>query len=70
MPRRSLRLTGTIFGTFAKVQPFLDEIQRASGEPDFSTRLEKVVMADPNASAIMRRRREAIQAAAKSRSSI
>ncbi len=60
---------GEIFGTFAKVQPFLDEIRRASGEPDFCTHLEKVVMADPNASAIMRRRREAIQAAAKSRSS-
>ena len=51
---------GEIFATFAKVQPFLDEIRRASGEPDFCTHLEKVVMADPNASAIMRRRREAI----------
>ena len=60
---------GEIFATFAKVQPFLDEIRRASSEPDFCTHLEKVVMADQNAGAIMLRRREAIRAAAKSPSS-
>ena len=60
---------GEIFATFAKVQPFLDEIRRANSEPDFCTHLEKVVMADQNASAIMLRRREAIRAAAKSPSS-
>ena len=60
---------GEIFATFAKVQPFLGEIRRASDEPDFCMHLEKVVMADQNASAIMRRRREAIRAAAKSPSS-
>ena len=49
---------GEIFATFGKIQPFLDEIRRASGEPDFCMHLEKVVMADSNASAIMRRRRE------------
>ena len=69
MPRRPCS-SREIFATFAKVQPFLDEIRRARSEPDFCTHLEKVVMADPNASAIMRRRREAIQAVAKSRSSI
>ena len=58
--------SGEFFATFAKVQPFLDEIRRASDEPDFCMHLEKVVMADQNASAIMRRRREAIRAAAKS----
>jgi hypothetical protein len=59
---------GEIFATFGKVQPFLDEIRQASGEPDFCAHMEQVVLADPNASAIVHRRREAIRAAAKARS--
>ena len=57
---------GEIFATFANVQPFLDEIRQASDEHDFCMHLEKVVMADQNASAIMHRRRQSIRAAAKS----
>jgi hypothetical protein len=56
-----------IYGTFSKVQPFLDEIRRASGEPDFCKHIEAVLMTDPNANATMTRRREAIRAAAMSR---
>lgn len=47
---------GEIFLTFAKVQPFLDDIRRLSDEPEFCAHLEKVVMSDPNAAAIMARR--------------
>ena len=60
---------GEIFATFGKIQPFLDELRRASGETDFCAHMEKVVLADPNAGALVPRRREAIRAAAKSRSS-
>ena len=59
---------GEVFATFGKIQPFLAEIRQASGEADFCAHLEKVVMADPNANAVMLRRREAIRAAAKARS--
>ncbi len=60
---------GEVFGTFSKVQPFLDEMRRASGEPDFCKHVEAVVMSDPNAQATLTRRREAIRAAVKSASS-
>jgi len=57
---------GEVFGTFSKVQPFLDEMRRASGEPDFCKHMEAVVMTAPNAQATLTRRREAIRAAVKS----
>ena len=47
---------GEIFLTFAKVRPFVDDIRRLSDEPEFCAHLEKVVMSDPNALAIMARR--------------
>jgi len=47
---------GEIFLTFAKVRPFVDDIRRLSDEPEFCAHLEKVVMSDPNAPAIMARR--------------
>ena len=53
-----------VFATFGKVQPFLAELRTASGEPDFCVHLETVVMAAPDADAILHRRREAIRAAA------
>lgn len=53
---------GEIFLTFAKVQPFLDDIRRLSDEPEFCAHLEKVVMSDPNAAAIMARRRAGMRA--------
>jgi hypothetical protein len=57
---------GEVFATFSKIQPFLDEMRRAAGEPDFCKHVEAVVMTDPNAEATMTRRREAIRAAVKS----
>jgi hypothetical protein len=60
---------GEIYATFSKIQPFLDEMRKASGESDFCKHMETVVMADPNAQATLTRRREAIRAAAKAASS-
>jgi hypothetical protein len=57
---------GEIYATFSKIQPFLDEMRQASGEPDFCKHIESVLMTDPNAPATLTRRREAIRAAAKS----
>ena len=54
-----------IYGTFSKIQPFLDELRTASGEPDFCKHIEAVLNTDPNAPATLTRRREAILAAAK-----
>lgn len=54
---------GEIFLTFAKVQAFLDDIRRLSDEPEFCAHLEKVVMEDPNATAIMARRLAGMRAA-------
>jgi hypothetical protein len=58
---------GEIFLTFAKVFPFLRELRTASGEPDFCRHIEAVVLAEPEAEAIMARRRAAAIAAAKAR---
>jgi hypothetical protein len=58
-----------IFGTFSKIQPFLAELRTASGEPDICKHMEAVVMAAPDAEAILVRRREAIRAASKARAS-
>ncbi len=52
---------GEVFATFSKVQPFLAEMRRASGEPDFCKHVEAAVMTDPNAQATLTRRREAIR---------
>jgi hypothetical protein len=54
-----------IYGTFSKIQPFLDELRSASGEPDFCKHIEAVLATDPDAPATLTRRREAIRAAAK-----
>jgi hypothetical protein len=56
---------GEIFATFGKIQPFLSQIRQLTGEPDTCKHLEAVVMAAPNAEAILARRREAARAAAK-----
>jgi len=56
-----------IFGTFCKIHPFLAELRAVSGEPGICRHLEGVVMAAPDAEAILARRREAIRAAAKAR---
>ena len=58
-----------IFATFSKIQPFLEELRKISGEPDICKHMEAVVMAAPDAETILTRRREAIRAAARARSS-
>jgi len=58
---------GEIFLTLAKVYPFLSELRAAAGEPVFCKNIEEVVLSDPDAEAIMTRRRAAALAAAKAR---
>ena len=60
---------GEIFATFGKIHPFLAELRSASGESEFCTHLEAVVMGAPRAEAVLARRREALRAAAKARRS-
>jgi len=55
---------GEIFATFSKIQPFLEDLRAASHEPEFCKHIEAVVLAAPDAEAILTRRREAIRAAA------
>jgi len=59
---------GEVYATFAKVQPFIDEMRKASGEQDFCKHVEAVLMTDANALATMARRRDAIRAAARAAS--
>jgi hypothetical protein len=56
-----------VFATFGKVQPFLDELRAASGEPDFCKHLEAVVLGAPDAQAMLDRRLAALRAAALAR---
>ena len=56
---------GEIFATFSKIQPFLAEFRAASGEPEFCKHIESVVMAAPDAQALLSRRRAAILARAR-----
>jgi hypothetical protein len=58
---------GEIFAAFSKIQPFLAELRAASSEPEFCRHMECIVMAAPDAEAILKRRREALRAAAKAR---
>jgi hypothetical protein len=58
---------GEIFSTFAKIDPFLADLRRVSGEADFCKHLEDVVMSLPAAGEILQRRRDAGRAAARAR---
>ncbi len=58
---------GEIFATFSKIYPYLSDLRAASKEPDLCKHMETVVMAEPEAEAILARRREAIRMAAKQR---
>lgn len=55
---------GEIYSTFSKIQLYLADIRRLTGEPDFCRHLEKVVLATPDAESLLARRREAATAAA------
>ncbi len=56
-----------VFATFGKVRPFIEEMRRVSGEPDFCKQVEAVVLGAPDAEAILARRLAALRAAAKAR---
>jgi hypothetical protein len=58
---------GEIFATFGKIQPFLQEIRTGTGETEFCTHMEAVVMGAPDATAILERRRAALRAAVEAR---
>ena len=58
---------GEIFATFGKIYPFLSQFRAATGESELCKHMEAVVMAVPDAEAIMTRRRELLRAAAKAR---
>jgi hypothetical protein len=58
---------GEIFGTFCKVEPFLQEMRAAFNEPAFCGHLEAVVMGASDAAAILARRREGLRLAAAAR---
>src|SRR5690606_24534552 len=44
---------GEIFLTFAKIRPFLAELRAATGERDYCSHVEAVVMSHPQAEEIM-----------------
>lgn len=58
---------GEVFATFSKIEPFLGEMRTATGENAFCAHIEAVVMGAEDAPAILKRRRDAIRAAAKAR---
>lgn len=58
---------GEMFGTFAKIEPFLAEMRAAFNEPAFCRHFEAVIMGEPDAAAILARRREGLRMAAVAR---
>lgn len=58
---------GEIFATFAKIQPFVVELRRVTGEADLFQHMETVVMGAPDAEAILARRRETAKRIAQAR---
>lgn len=62
-----LAARGEIFLTLSKVQSFLSELRRVAEEPEFCKHIEMVVMAAPDAKAILARRRAAARAASAAR---
>ncbi len=58
---------GEIFATFCKIQPFLANLRAASQEPGLCRHMEAVVMADPDATGILERRRQRLRANAVAR---
>jgi len=58
---------GEIIGAFSKVYLFLKEIRDTAGEPEFLKHIEAVVMASPDAEAVLARRRAGLRAFANAR---
>ena len=59
---------GEMFATFAKVEPYLAEMRVTFNEPLFCRHFEEVVRGEPDAAAIMARRREGLRRLAATRS--
>jgi len=58
---------GEMFGTFAKIEPFLAEMRTRFGEPAFCRHFEAVVMGESDAAGILARRREGLRTLAAAR---
>jgi hypothetical protein len=58
---------GEVFLTFSKIYAYLAELRDIAEEPEFCRHVEAVVLGDPDAVAIMSRRRAAAIAAARAR---
>src|SRR6185503_6836523 len=58
---------GEIVGTFSKVYPYLSELRAASGQATFCRHMEAVVLATPDADAMLARLAEGFRAVAKAR---
>ena len=58
---------GEVFAAFSKIYPYLAELRIARGEPEYCKHMEAVVLSAPNVEPILKRRREALNAAAKAR---
>lgn len=56
---------GEIFATYAKVQPFLEELRASRGGEPLFKNFETVVMSTPGAETMLQRRREMLRAMAK-----
>lgn len=56
-----------VFGAYGKIHPFLAELRRVSGEPDFCKHLEAVVLGARDGQTIVERRAAALRAAARAR---
>lgn len=56
-----------IFAVFSKIHPFLAELRESAREPEFCKHIETVILATPNAEAVLNRRREGLKAMAKAR---
>jgi hypothetical protein len=60
---------GEIIGTFCKIQPHLAELRAVTSEADICKHMEAVVLAIPDAEALLSRRRDWFRAAAAARES-
>jgi hypothetical protein len=58
---------GEIFSTFCKIHPYLTELRAIGGEPEYCKQMEDVVLSAAGAEAILKRRRDALKAAAKTK---
>jgi hypothetical protein len=58
---------GEIFSTFSKIHPYLAELRAVTGEPEYCKQMEDVVLSAADAEATLKRRRDALKAADKTR---